>query len=158
MAQPYTILVLSDSHGNVDNMRRAVEQFAPHHILHLGDCRRDAGHLSEDYPNIPMTTVAGNCDFGGLDAPEQLLELRGIRILMMHGHTRHVKSSGMSAYYAAREMGADVLLYGHTHQPLVDYDGSMYTMNPGAAGDHFRPTCGLITIENGKVTCAVHLL
>ena len=43
MAQPYTILVLSDSHGNVDNMRRAVEQFQPHHILHLGDCRRDAG-------------------------------------------------------------------------------------------------------------------
>ena len=131
MAQPYTILVLSDSHGNVDNMRRAVEQFQPHHILHLGDYRRDAGHLSEDYPDIPMTTVAGNCDFGGLDAPEQLIELRGIRILMMHGHT---------------------------HQPLVDYDGSMYTMNPGAAGDHFRPTCGVITIENGKVTCAVHLL
>ncbi|MBQ1245536.1 MAG: YfcE family phosphodiesterase [Clostridia bacterium] len=156
MAQPYTVLVLSDSHGNVEAMARAVERFQPHHILHLGDCRRDAGHLSEDYPHIPMTTVAGNCDFAQLDDPEQLIELRGVRILMMHGHTRNVKATGMSAYYAAREMGADVLLYGHTHIPLVDFDGTLYTMNPGAAGDRLRPTCGIITIEDGKASCAVH--
>jgi putative phosphoesterase len=105
-----------------------------------------------------MTTVAGNCDFGGLDDPEQLIELRGVRILMMHGHTRNVKATGMSAYYAAREMGADVLLYGHTHIPLVDFDGTLYTMNPGAAGDRLRPTCGIITIEDGKAVCAVHKL
>ena len=78
------------------------------------------------------------------------------KILMMHGHTRNVKATGMSAYYAAREMGADVLLYGHTHIPLVDFDGTLYTMNPGAAGDRLRPTCGIITIEDGKASCAVH--
>lgn len=30
-------LVLSDSHGNVDNMVRAVELVKPHGIIHLGD-------------------------------------------------------------------------------------------------------------------------
>ena len=35
------ILVLSDSHGNVDNMARAVELTAPDRVLHLGDCQRD---------------------------------------------------------------------------------------------------------------------
>lgn len=34
------ILVLSDSHGNVDNMARAVELTAPDRVLHLGDCQR----------------------------------------------------------------------------------------------------------------------
>ena len=33
------ILVLSDSHGRVDHMVRAVEQFHPRQVLHLGDCR-----------------------------------------------------------------------------------------------------------------------
>ena len=36
-----TILVLSDSHGNVGNMIRAVEQVQPDQVLHLGDCQRD---------------------------------------------------------------------------------------------------------------------
>ena len=40
----------------------------------------------------------------------------------------------------------------------VDFDGTLYTMNPGAAGDRLRPTCGIITIENGRATCAVHKL
>ena len=98
------ILVLSDSHGRVDHMVRAVEQFHPRQVLHLGDCVRDA----------------------------QALE-------------RH----------AAREYGADVLLFGHTHVPLVDYDGTLWVMNPGAAGDYTRPTCGLLTIREGVVTCSV---
>lgn len=55
----------------------------------------------------------------------------------------------MNAYYAAREMGADVLLYGHTHCPLVDYDGTTYTMNPGSI--RYTGTYGVLVLENGKV-------
>ena len=87
------ILVLSDSHGNVDNMARAVELTRPRHILHLGDCLRDAQALHERFPDIPMDTVPGNCDWGSFDAPERLLGFDGVRVLMMHGHTRNVKSS-----------------------------------------------------------------
>ena len=152
------ILVLSDSHGNVDNMARAVELTQPRHILHLGDCIRDAQALQERFPAIPMDTVPGNCDWGCFDAPERLLELDGVRVLMMHGHTRSVKSSPLSAQYAAREYGADVLLFGHTHCPLVDYDGTLYTMNPGAVGDYRRPTYGVLTIENGRADCAAFVL
>ena len=149
------LLVLSDSHGNVDNMARAVELTQPRHILHLGDCLRDAQALHERFPDLPMDTVPGNCDWGQTGEPERLLEIEGIRILMLHGHTRHVKSSPMAAVYAAREYGADVLLFGHTHVPLVDYDGTLWVMNPGAAGDYTRPTCGLLTIREGVVTCSV---
>ena len=133
------ILVLSDSHGKVDHMVRAVEQFHPRQVLHLGDCVRDAQALERQFPG----------------EPERLLEIEGVRILMLHGHTRHVKSSPMAAVYAAREYGADVLLFGHTHVPLVDYDGALWVMNPGAAGDYTRPTCGLLTIREGAVICSV---
>ena len=128
------ILVLSDSHGRVDHMVRAVEQFHPRQVLHLGDCVRDAQALERQFPQLPVTMVPGNCDWG---------------------HTRHVKSSPLAAVYAAREYGADVLLFGHTHVPLVDYDGTLWVMNPGAAGDYTRPTCGLLTIREGAVICSV---
>ena len=143
------LLILSDSHGNIDNMARTVELIQPRHILHLGDCLRDAQALHERYPDIPMDTVPGNCDWGSCDQPERLLELGGVRIFMLHGHTRNVKSSPMSALYAAKEYGAQVLLFGHTHVPLVDNDGTLLTLNPGAAGDRLHPTCGILTIDNG---------
>lgn len=57
-----------------------------------------------------------------------------------------------SRSWAARECGAQVLLFGHTHRPLVDNDGSLLVLNPGAAGDPLHPTCGLLTIENGKAS------
>ena len=94
------ILVLSDSHGNVDNMARCVEMVAPRHILHLGDCIRDAEALQDLFPHIPMTAVPGNCDWGRTEPGEVLCELGGKRILMMHGHTRSVKHTTMNARYA----------------------------------------------------------
>ena len=135
------VLVVSDSHGNVDNMVRAVEWVQPDYVLHLGDCQRDLEALRREFPGLAMEGVPGNCDWGSYDQKERLIELGGVRILMLHGHTRNVKSSPMAA---------QVLLFGHTHRPMVDNDGTLLTLNPGAAGDWEHPTCGVLTIENGK--------
>ena len=143
------VLVVSDSHGNVDNMVRAVEWVQPDYVLHLGDCQRDLEALRREFPGLAMEGVPGNCDWGSYDQKERLIELGGVRILMLHGHTRNVKSSPMAAMYAAKECGAQVLLFGHTHVPLVDNDGTLLTLNPGAAGDRLHPTCGILTIDNG---------
>ncbi len=144
------VLVVSDSHGKVDNLIRAVELTQPDYVLHLGDCQRDLEKLRQTFPMLPVEGVPGNCDYGSCDQPERLIELVGVRILMLHGHTRGVKSDVMRAVWAARECGAQVLLFGHTHRPMVDNDGALLVLNPGAAGDPLRPTCGLLTIENGK--------
>lgn len=152
------ILVLSDSHGNIGNMAQCVERTEPHVILHLGDCVHDALSLQRKFPEILMQTVPGNCDWGNLDPAEVLTEYSGVRILMMHGHTRSVKSGTLSAIYAAREMGAAVLLFGHTHRPMVDYDGTLWVMNPGSIGRGNPCTYGIITIDAGKVDCSTHVL
>lgn len=152
------ILVLSDSHGNVAHMAQAVEREQPGEIFHLGDHIRDAERLRRLYPDIPLQTVPGNCDYGCPDAPELLLEREGRRILLLHGHTRRVKESPLAAIYAAREYGADILLFGHTHQPLVDRSGPLWVMNPGSIGRGLLYTYGLITLENGRVDCATRRL
>lgn len=68
-------LVLSDSHGNVDNMVRAVELVKPHGIIHLGDGWRDVEELRELFPSLPLEQVPGNCDFGRFEALERVLIL-----------------------------------------------------------------------------------
>lgn len=148
------ILVLADSHGAVENMVRCVERAEPNHILHLGDCLRDAEALHARFPDIPLDAVAGNCDWA-LDAPtERLLEFAGHRILMMHGHTRgDVKHSVMGSRYAALEAGAEVLLYGHTHSSLVDKAGELWVMNPGTCQYGGTVTYGIITINRNGLDC-----
>ena len=153
------VIVCADSHGAFAAAERLLEQNREAAaVIFLGDGAEEWEDLCAIYPQMPFYPVRGNCDWGSFDEPERLLELEGVRILMLHGHTRNVKSSPLAAQYAAREWGADVLLFGHTHCPLVDWDGTLYTMNPGAAGDPRRPTYGVITMENGKVDCATFLL
>ena len=106
------ILVLSDSHGAVSPMEQAVEQTSPDLILHLGDCWRDGERLHDRFPSIPLEQVPGNCDFRPTEPAERLLELRGKRILLCHGHTYGVKQSLVTAGFAAEEQQLDLFLCG----------------------------------------------
>ena len=145
------ILVLSDSHGAVENMVRAVDLVQPRMILHLGDCWRDAEKLRRLFPEIPLEQVPGNCDCRPGEMAERLLFIEDKRVLMCHGHTYGVKQSLISAGYAAEEQNLDCFLFGHTHKPLVDMRGKTLFLNPGSIGDYRRPTYGVITTDRGRL-------
>lgn len=146
------ILILSDSHGNVDNMVQAVQQENPHMIIHLGDVMRDAQKLQTFFPNIPLEQVPGNCDYAAFDAPERILCIEDKRVMICHGHTLHVKSGLLSAMYAALEENADVFLFGHTHKVFCETRNGVAMLNPGSIGDPRYPTYGILEINNGTVS------
>lgn len=128
------LLILSDSHGMMQCMCDAVEKEHPDYIIHLGDHDRDAEELSCYYPQLPITWVRGNCDLLS-DAPVQHTAVYGgKKIFFCHGHTLGVKSGLLRAVYTAREAGANVLLYGHTHIPFSDASDGLTILNPGACG------------------------
>ena len=145
------ILVLSDSHGAVAPMVRAVELAKPDLILHLGDCWRDGEQLRARFPDIPLEQVPGNCDFQPEEPAERLLVLEGKRILMCHGHTYRVKTSLLLAGFAAEEQQLDLFLFGHTHRPLVDRRGRTLFLNPGSIGRSPRPSYATVTIRDGQL-------
>ena len=145
------ILVLSDSHGNLDNMVQAVERESPRMILHLGDCWRDGERLHDRFPEIPFHQVPGNCDFRSQEPAERLLFIRDKRVLICHGHTYGVKQSLLPAGYAAEEQNLDLFLFGHTHRPLVDMRRKTLFLNPGSIGDYARPFYGLIILESSRL-------
>lgn len=149
------ILVLSDSHGVMEYMQWAVFQENPDMVIHLGDHIQDAERLSEKYWNIPVLRVPGNCD-RCYDVPEKIVrDIGGVRIYMTHGHRHRVKLSYQNLEYAAREAGAQVALFGHTHIPFCEQFGGLWLLNPGACGAYGKKTCGIVTIENGIVNCRI---
>lgn len=117
----------------------------PDYVFHLGDHDSDAEDLRREFPMLPISGVRGNCDWHS-DAPLTLtVLLGGHRFFLCHGHTYGVKSDPIRAIFAAREQGADFLLYGHTHRPMLDEDGGLHILNPGACGYESCPTCARVT-------------
>ena len=152
------VLVLSDSHGNVENMLRAVELERPRMILHLGDGWHDAELLAEHYPDIPMEKVPGNCDFRSRERAERLIMICGKRIFLCHGHTQGVKTDLGMLMRTAIGHKADVVLFGHTHRPFVDIRNGIAVLNPGSVGAGRRPTYGTLTFRDGVCMPAVYTL
>lgn len=148
------ILVCSDSHGNVEAMADQVRRQRPDAVFHLGDLLRDAEALHRECPGVPMAAVPGNCDGWTAEPDVKNLLIDGCRILMAHGHRWQVKSGYGAAIAAARRAGANVLLFGHTHQPCCFQEGGLWVMNPGAIGGR-RGSCGLLTLSGGKISCRI---
>ena len=128
------ILVMSDSHGRVNNMLRAIELEAPDVILHLGDNIGDCADIASLHPEILLRAVRGNCDRSsqGLDVDEFVLESK--RFVMTHGHLFNVKLGRADIKRSAASRGADILLFGHTHTPHQSYADEMLILNPGSIG------------------------
>jgi putative phosphoesterase len=63
----------------------------------------------------------------------------GCRLLMVHGspwapHGDYVRA-GDARWETADELGADILIAGHTHEPMVATFGSTLVVNPGSVGE-----------------------
>ena len=157
-------LIFSDSHGSASNMSRALERQikTPDAILFLGDGARDIDNLF--VVDTPIWAVRGNCDWYSsdlADKTERLLHFEGHTILICHGHEWGVKS-GMGALIAhAVEVGADIVLFGHTHVPTLTTIAAgetvgktvlsrpMYLFNPGSIG--YDGSFGVLTLKGESV-------
>ncbi len=147
------ILVFSDSHGVERGMRSAIEEHRAgcELVIHLGDGLREIERLSGLYPELPLIAIKGNHETR--DKSVRLLNIRGLKLMCIHGHTFGVKFGLDYAAKAAINEGADILLYGHTHIAYNSVytlsDGrSVHLFNPGSAGYGFQPSYGIMEFSN----------
>ena len=146
------ILVFSDSHRALGDMLNVIEDQSPDTIIHLGDLQRDAEEIGYVYPRIPLISVPGNCDGWTMEPAIRLVTLEGKKILLSHGHLWQVKRGYHLAILEARKAGADILLFGHTHQAYCQQmEDGLRVMNPGTS----RRSYGTILLEKGQITCTV---
>ena len=155
----FRIVVVSDTHKDFLSLRKIAERHMQNTdlFIHLGDLEEDIKKLKALYPNLPVRQVRGNCDFGS-DLPlTGEFTAQGVKIFYTHGHYYGVKSGLYTFACAARERGAQVALYGHTHNALEDYDDGLYLLNPGSLNS-WEATYGTLDITpQGIVTNIVKL-
>lgn len=168
--------VISDTHGNVQAFRRALEFFdGADLIVHAGDVLYHAPRLgcSEGYDvpafadelnnlNIPIVIAQGNCDAQvyeellhmPVQAPYAYTSCNGINIVINHGHTltRHLMVELGKRYKAG------YFVSGHTHIPVLERVDDLILMNPGSPSipkyEHngkLTPSVGIITESGAKV-------
>lgn len=145
----HVVGLISDTHGllrpGVHAALTGVEL-----ILHSGDVG-GSGILDELRLIAPVKAVFGNTD--PPDDPDLTGEIdvaiEGIRVHVSHGHE---VGSPTPAKLAAR-YDADVVVFGHTHRPLVSRLGNQLFVNPGAAGPqrfNLTPSVARLTITGGR--------
>jgi uncharacterized protein len=143
--------VISDTHGLL--RPEVFDAFARvDHILHAGDIG-SLQLLTELELLGPVTAVYGNTD--GLDIRQRIpqvarLELDGFDIVVTHGDQF---GSPTPEKLNTAFPDAQILVYGHTHRPLLTLvDVVVTVMNPGGAGARrfgLPPSVGILELEAG---------
>jgi putative phosphoesterase len=143
--------VIADTHGLLrPEVFRAFEQVD--HIVHAGDIG-GLDLLTELEAVAPVSAVYGNTD--GPEVRQRLpqvahVELEGFDIVVTHGDQLGTPTpEGLNAVFP----DAQIIIYGHTHRPLLTVvDVVVTVMNPGGAG-HRRfklpPSVGILELEPG---------
>ena len=143
--------VISDTHGmlrpQVFEVFREVD-----HILHGGDIG-NWDLVVELQSLAPVTAVYGNTDdFDIRSRVPQVaeLELDGFPIVVTHGDQF---GSPTPAKLHDAFPQADIIIFGHSHRPLLELvDKTVTVMNPGGAGAPrfgIAPSVGILELEAG---------
>ena len=150
-------VVFSDSHSSVALMKEAVRRIRPDVIIHLGDNVRDAEELREEFREIPLYAVQGNCDIASSAPAADVVPLGPVKAFITHGHLYDVKWGRLdSLVYAAMEQNAQIAMYGHTHQAEYSEMGGVKLLNPGPAGKGRERTFAVVNVfENGGIACEI---
>jgi uncharacterized protein len=157
---PILLGVVADTHTSPTRTGRSLEAVIEFFrrmkvglILHAGD----AGHASvlQSLEQVaPTVAVRGNAD--PLDLIETLpdrvwIEAGSRSVLLLHGH------HGKTALKAARAVAApdiDLVVFGHSHKPLIEREGRTILFNPGSPTErrwnpHFG--VGLVRVSDAEV-------
>jgi len=131
------IAILGDSHnhlGILDRMHKEGRFQEVELILHTGDMCNDGSYL-EEITGIKVIGVKGNVDpvYSPCES-EMVLELEGYKIFLTHGHRYGVKGTNDRLFYRGKEIGADIVIFGHSHIPLTIEEENMLLLNPGSIG------------------------
>ena len=120
-------------------------------VLHLGDCYDDKEELRLSY-DFPVHGVLGNVDYEE-GVSTMMLDVHEIKIFICHGHQFRVKSSLEVLKQHGRSLGADVILFGHTHTAYYE-EADLLLFNPGSITfprNHEAKSYGILEINQREI-------
>lgn len=149
--------VVSDTHGNIANLEKAVEWMERKQkisvLYHLGDDYDDVAVLGEHALEIVQIPGIYDQRYKDGSLPAKSFEMvQGITILLVHS-----RDKDMTKEDAAR---SDIVLCGHTHKEELKLDDGRLLMNPGhlkgPLDKNMPPTFGILSIVDRNVSAAIY--
>lgn len=152
-------LIFSDSHGNYDYMRSVIRRHKDAEaIFFLGDGLSDFDEVMWSVSTAVGYPVLGNCDFyktykGAPVRKTESISLMNKKIVYTHGDLYGAKYGTQGLLDLAQREGADIILYGHTHnrsEAYVSEGRGVYLFNPGSIGA-YPHSYGIMTLTESAV-------
>lgn len=127
------ILIVSDTHRKNNNYLQLLKVIGPlDMIIHCGDAEGSEYTLSAA-ADCPVQIVLGNNDFFSQLPRELEFTVGKYRIWVTHGHNYYVSMGNEFIKKEAIARGKDVVLFGHTHRPVIDTStAGVIAVNPGS--------------------------
>ena len=126
------VLIVSDTHRNEDNLIEVLDKEKNLDLLiHCGDVEGAEDEI-EHYAGCKTVLVAGNNDFFSRLPREAELQVEGMKVWVTHGHNYYVNANPEYIRKEARIRNIDIVLYGHTHRPLIEKKDDLIVINPGS--------------------------
>jgi len=116
-------------------------------IIHAGDLV--IPEIESCFNSLPWFAVRGNMDNSLVTFPDRrIIDCQTKRIGLIHGWgaPQGIEQRVLAAFSAD---SIDVLIFGHSHQPVCKQVGSVLLMNPGSPTDRRYASChtvGLLTV------------
>jgi putative phosphoesterase len=154
--------VMSDSHDNVTMVRKAVALFKDAGcdlVLHAGDVVAPFAARELADLECPVKAVFGNCDgekqglemalekTGEIKEAPFVLSHGGRQILLVHYHFSVATYAASGRY--------DVIIFGHTHKPVVKKEGKTLLFNPGETGGWLTGKSTAALLDPGKLEARI---
>ena len=124
-------LVVSDNHGDRDILVQLVNHYKGQvdAMFHCGDSELEA---SDPIWTHFTAAVKGNCDYGP-GYPEVATKNTGQDVVFVtHGHLSNVRFGLTQLGLLAEQAGADIALFGHTHEIGCEMHQGCLFLNPGS--------------------------
>ena len=126
------ILICSDTHRVNDNFYRMLEEVpSVDLIIHCGDAEGTECEM-EAIAGCDFEVVSGNNDFFTILPKERILDIKGNKILVTHGHYYSVSAGYERLAEEAASRGCNMAFFGHTHLPYMGEMNGVFLVNPGS--------------------------
>lgn len=126
------VLIVSDTHGRDEYLFQTLEKVRPIDLLiHLGDFEGSENYI-KSIAACPVEMISGNNDFFNGLPEERIIKIGNYNVMITHGHRYGVYYNTHKIKEAAKTRQADIVMFGHTHIPMIDVKGSIWAINPGS--------------------------
>ena len=157
------IMIVSDSHRRHGNLAEAIYNEGQLDLLiHLGDIEGEEDIIQE-LAGCETIMVPGNNDFFSSLPREKELQIGKYKVLITHGHYYYVNTGIEDIEREAEGRGFDIVMFGHTHRPIIDYHKDVIALNPGSLSyprqEGKRPSYIIMDIDKkGEATFEIEYL